>query len=78
LQSGSRASFVANAATLPRRRSRWVARGLNCAADLRSHPYKNYVIFFRYVGDVLEVIHIIEGHRDIAALFRDEESGEDH
>src|SRR5204863_9376494 len=44
--------------------------------DLRSHPYKNYVIFFRYVGDVLEIVHIIEGHRDIEALFRNEEAGE--
>ncbi len=40
--------------------------------DLRSHPYKSYVIFFRYVGDVLEVVNMIEGHRDIPALFRDE------
>ena len=24
--------------------------------DLRSHPHGNYVIFFRYVGDVLEVV----------------------
>ena len=37
--------------------------------DLRSFPYGNYVIFFRYVGDNLEVITIIEGHRDIEALF---------
>ncbi len=44
--------------------------------DLRSHPYKNYVIFFRYLGDVLEIVHIIEGHRDIEALFRNEEAGE--
>jgi toxin ParE1/3/4 len=37
--------------------------------NLRSHPYKSYVILFRYVGDVLEVINVIEGHRDIPALF---------
>jgi len=36
---------------------------------LRSHPHKSYVIFFRYVGDVFEVINVIEGHRDIPALF---------
>jgi plasmid stabilization system protein ParE len=42
--------------------------------DLRSHPHKSYVIFFRYVGDVLEVVNVIEGHRDIPALFRDEGS----
>jgi len=38
-------------------------------AGLRSHPYKSYVIFFRYVGDVLEIVNVIEGHRDIPALF---------
>jgi plasmid stabilization system protein ParE len=38
-------------------------------ADLRSHPHKSYVIFFRYIGDVLEVVRVIEGHRDIPALF---------
>ena len=44
-------------------------------ADLRSHPHKSYVIFFRYVGDndVLEVVNVIEGHRDIPALFQGDE-----
>jgi toxin ParE1/3/4 len=40
--------------------------------DLRSHPHKSYVIFFRYVGDVLEIVNVIESHRDIPALFRDD------
>jgi plasmid stabilization system protein ParE len=40
--------------------------------DLRSHPHQNYVIFFRYVGDVLEVVHVLEGHRDIDAFFEGE------
>ena len=37
--------------------------------NLRSVAVGNYVIFFRYVGDVLEVIAVLEGHRDIEALF---------
>lgn len=38
--------------------------------DLCSAPFKGYVIFFRYLDeDVLEIIRIIEGHRDIPALF---------
>jgi toxin ParE1/3/4 len=37
--------------------------------DLRSHPYGSYVILFRYVGDVLEIVDVIQGHRDIPALF---------
>jgi len=37
--------------------------------DLRSHPHKAYVIFFRYMGDVLEVVNVLEGHRDIDAFF---------
>ncbi len=42
--------------------------------DLRSFPFKGYVIFFRYVDDAFEVVHILEGHRDIIAHFtsRDE------
>jgi toxin ParE1/3/4 len=36
---------------------------------LRSHPHKSYVIFFRYVGGVLEIVNVIEGHRDIPSLF---------
>ncbi len=39
--------------------------------DLHSFSYGNYVIFFRYVGNNLEVVTIIEGHRDIEALFKE-------
>ena len=38
--------------------------------NVRSVVFKGYVIFIRYVGDDnLEVVHILEGHRDIAAYF---------
>jgi toxin ParE1/3/4 len=39
--------------------------------DIRSAPHGNYIILFRYVGDVVEIVNIIEGHRDIGALFED-------
>jgi plasmid stabilization system protein ParE len=43
-------------------------------ADLRSHPFESYLIFFRYVNDdVLEIVNILEGHRDIAAFYRRDE-----
>jgi hypothetical protein len=29
--------------------------------DIRSFAFKNYVIFFRYEGDTLEVVNILEG-----------------
>ena len=38
--------------------------------DLRSHTFKSYMIFFRYVDDTLEIVNILEGHRDIDAFFR--------
>lgn len=38
-------------------------------AGLRSHPFGNYVIFFMYNDNNLEVVTIIEGHRDIETLF---------
>jgi plasmid stabilization system protein ParE len=42
--------------------------------DIRSFPYKGYVIFFRYIDDTFEVVDILEGHRDIEAWFRDDGS----
>jgi toxin ParE1/3/4 len=39
--------------------------------DIRSFPYKGYVIFFRYDQDVLEVVNVLEGHRDIIGYFDD-------
>jgi toxin ParE1/3/4 len=41
--------------------------------DLRSHSYQNYLIFFRYIGDVLEIVNIVESHRDIETLFGGDE-----
>jgi plasmid stabilization system protein ParE len=41
--------------------------------DIRSAPYGNYIVFFRYVGDVVEIVNVIERHRDIEALFRKSE-----
>ena len=40
---------------------------------LRSHAHKSYVIFFRYEGDVLEIMRVIESHRDIPPLFGSDE-----
>lgn len=39
------------------------------AEGIRSIPYGNYVIFFRYHGPYFEIVSIIEGHRDIEELF---------
>ena len=33
--------------------------------DIRSFPFRGYVIFFRYVGETLEIVDVLEGHRDI-------------
>ena len=40
-------------------------------SDLYSLPFGNYVIFFRCFDDVLEIVTIIEGHRDIDTMFND-------
>jgi toxin ParE1/3/4 len=39
--------------------------------EIRSVAHKGYVIFFRYAGDRLEVVNILEGHRDIDSHFSD-------
>lgn len=41
--------------------------------DIRSFAFKGYVIFFRYEGQVFEVVNILEGHRDIISYFRESE-----
>ncbi|MDB5379043.1 MAG: Plasmid stabilization system [Rubritepida sp.] len=41
--------------------------------DFRSFAFKGYVIFFRYEADTLEVVNILEGHRDIVAHFQDDD-----
>ena len=41
--------------------------------EIRSFPFRNYVIFFRYApDDVFEVVNILERHRDIETHFGDE------
>jgi len=40
-------------------------------ADIRSFVFKGYAIFFRYHGEVFEVVNILEGHRDIVGYFND-------
>ena len=45
----------------------------NLLPDIRTLTFGNYMIFFRYVGDMVEIVNVIEGHRDIEALFRKSE-----
>jgi len=40
--------------------------------DMRSVAFGNYVIFFRYLRNTLEVVNILEGHRDFGAFFDEE------
>jgi toxin ParE1/3/4 len=37
---------------------------------LRSFTFQGYLILLRYAGEVLEIVNIFEGHRDIQAIFR--------
>jgi plasmid stabilization system protein ParE len=39
--------------------------------EIRSTSFRGYVIFFRYRGDRLEIVNILEGHRDIEAHFEE-------
>jgi len=41
-------------------------------SDIRSFPFKGYVIFFRYEGANFEVVNVLEGHRDAITYFRDD------
>lgn len=37
---------------------------------LRSYAVGNYIIFYEYLADVLKILTILEGHRDIKSMFR--------
>lgn len=41
-------------------------------ADLRSVPHRGYVIFFRYVGDTVEIVNIFHGRMDVLAHYQPE------
>jgi plasmid stabilization system protein ParE len=41
---------------------------------LRSVAFKGHVIFFRYRGDILEVVNVLEGHRDIDSYYHDDDT----
>lgn len=43
-------------------------------ADIRSFPYRNYVVFFRYVDGAFEVVNILHARRDIDGHFLDSEA----
>jgi toxin ParE1/3/4 len=38
--------------------------------DLFGTTYGSYLILFRHIGDTVEIVNVIEGHRDMAAIFR--------
>jgi plasmid stabilization system protein ParE len=42
-------------------------------SDIRSFPFKGYVIFFRYHAERFEIVNILEGHRDVEGFFTDKE-----
>jgi plasmid stabilization system protein ParE len=40
--------------------------------DLRSFPYRGYVIFFRYGAGTFEVVNVLEGHRDVRSMLAED------
>jgi toxin ParE1/3/4 len=42
--------------------------------ELRSLPFGNYILFFRYSEGWLEIVNILEGHRDMDDYFTSEPS----
>ncbi len=42
--------------------------------DIRSTPCNGYVIFFRYRDDVLEVVNVLHGSRDVIRHFEWDEA----
>ena len=46
------------------------------AADIRSTPHRGYTLYFRYGLERLEVIAVLDAHRDAVAYFSDAFPGE--
>ncbi|MEH3120290.1 MAG: type II toxin-antitoxin system RelE/ParE family toxin [Methylorubrum populi] len=42
--------------------------------DIRSTPYRSYIIFFRYLDDTFEVVNILHSRRDIDDFFAGDET----
>jgi plasmid stabilization system protein ParE len=40
--------------------------------DIRSFPYRGYIVFFRYEADTFEIVNVLEGHRDFLSLYSEE------
>lgn len=40
--------------------------------DIRSFPFRGYVLVFRYTTESLDVLRILHGHRDVIAYFGDD------
>ncbi|GLS17656.1 plasmid stabilization protein [Labrys miyagiensis] len=38
-------------------------------SDIRSFAYQGYIILLRYEEDRLQIVNVVEGHRDIEAFF---------
>ena len=38
-------------------------------SDIRSFPFRGYVIFFRYDEQRLEIVNVLEGHLDFISYF---------
>jgi len=52
---------------------KWDVCARTCVRICAAHPHKSYVIFFRYVDEVLEIVRVIESHRDMPPLFGGDE-----
>jgi toxin ParE1/3/4 len=37
--------------------------------DIRSTPCQGYTIFFRYLGDTVQIVSVLGAHRDIEGYF---------
>jgi toxin ParE1/3/4 len=46
---------------------RWEEQGI------RRRPYGDYLIFYRIIGDIIDVLHIMHGARDYEAILFPEE-----
>lgn len=44
--------------------------------EMRSFPLGRYVIFFRYIGEQVDIVNVLRGARDLDAFFKASQDGD--
>ena len=64
--------FLDRVASIGRKLAQWPGLGKarpELRRDLRSFPADNYLVYYRVRTDVIEIVRVLHGRRDVDAIF---------